>query len=425
MPNPVPVTLASLTTPTSPTVALGQSLEICQQLGLPTTAWQPVQMIPDLIEVNAVIASGSSSLVALIAQGGYASLAAQMVDGNGNPITSWMALRATDQYGIVPGAASPASGAVPYTNTSGTAYPYSPNNPLRFQNPVTGATFATTGMGSLVIGGASSVVQVAADVAGTAGTTGTGVTLILLTPLIGVTIQAQGTTSGGTPTGSLVGSAPETNQQLLTRGQNKLATLAPIQSTDQPGPAVGDASGIFGYVATSIPPGPVSNPAPPYTVSSPITRVSRAPVLGNGFATVYIANADGAPPLQDVAVVQAAINALVVIDGTNITVQAANQVVVNVTAIVYIRASAGLSPTTVVANITSALATYFDQVPIGGYTTTSGNIVPLADIEDAVFDANGPGATVDLTLLQPNANVALGASGVPVSGTPTITVAYV
>lgn len=425
MPNPVPVTLASLTTPTSATVALTESLEICQQLNLPTSAWQAVQMIPDLIEVNAVLAADSSSLVALIAQGGYASLAANMVDANGNSITSWMQLRATDQYGITPGVAGAASGPVPYTNVSGTAYPYSPNDPLRFQNPVTLATFATTGTGSLVAGGASGVVQVAADVAGTASTTATGITLTLLTPLIGVTILPQGTPAGSIPTGSLVGTAPETNQQLLIRGQNKLATLAPIQTGDQPGPVVGVASGIFGYVATTIPQGATSNPAPPYTVSSPITRVSRAPVLGTGFATVYIANANGAPSVSDVAVIQAAIDALVVIDGTNITVTAATQVAVNVIGTVYIRANAGISVATAVANITDALANYFDTVPIGGYTTTAANIVPIADIEDVMFDANGPGVTVDLVITTPSGNVVLGAAGVPILGTATISVQFV
>jgi hypothetical protein len=425
MPAPVPVTLASLTTPTTATEALSESLQICQQLGLPTTAWQAVQMIPDLIEVNAVLAADSSGLVAFIAQGGYASLAATMVDSNGNPVTSWMQLRATDQYGIIPGQATFASGPVPYTNASATAYTYSPNNPLRFGNPVTGATFATTGTGTLVTGGATGVIQVQADVAGTAATTASGVTLTLLTPLIGVTIFPLGTTAGGTPTGSLVGAGAETNQQLLLRGQNKLATVAPIQFTDQPGPVVGVASGLFGYVATSIPAGASSNAAPPYTVSSPITRVSRAPVLGTGYATVYIANAAGAPSVEDVAVVQAAVNALVVIDGTNITVAAAVQVSVNVTATVYIRASAGVSLALAVTNISSALAEYFDQVPIGGYTTTAANIVPLADIEDVIFDANGSGATVDLVVSAPTTNVALGASGVPVVGVTNISVVFV
>lgn len=417
MTNPVPVTLASLVAPTSATQALQDSLEICQQLNLPTSAWFAVQMIPDLLNVNAVLAADSSVLVALVAQGGYASLAAQMVDQNGNPITSWMALRATDQYNITPGQPTFASGPVPYTNSSATAYPYTPNNPLRFANATTGATYSSVGSGSLVTGGASATIQVQADVSGSASTTGAGVTLVLITPMIGVTVQAL--------TVSLVGSNAETNQQILLRGQNKLATLAPIQSGDLPGPVVGGAKGIFDYVARSIPQGATPSSAPPYAVSAPITRTSRSPVFGGGTATVYIANNAGSPNATDVAVVQAAVNALVVPGGILIVIAAALPITVNIAGVVYIRSTAGLSSTQVVTNISDSLANYLDQVPIGGYTTTAANIIPISEIEDTVFDANGPGATVDLALSTPSTNVVLGASGVGVLGIPNFAVVFV
>lgn len=424
-PPPVPVTLASLTTPSTPTEVLTLSLELCQQFGLPTTAWQSVQMVPALLNVNAVIAADSSSFVALFAQGGYASLAATMVDNFGNPITSWMQLRATDQYGIIPFPASAASGPVPYTNSTGTAYPYSPNNPLRFQNPFTLATYATTGTGALVTNGASGVVNVVADVAGAASTTAISVTLTLLTPLVGVTILPQGTTAGGTPTASLVGSNAETNQALLLRGQNKLAVLAPIQSTDQPGPVVGGARGVYDYVAKAIPQGPTSNAAPPFTVTSPITRTTRSPTYGNGTVVVYIANDEGPPNAADIAVVQAAVNAYVIPGGFQVTIAGALQVSINVAGTAYIKSTAGVTSAQAIAAISNALANYLDSVPIGGYTTTSNNILPFAEIEDQVFDANGPDNTVDLTLTSPSGNTAIGPNGVPVLGTVIFNVVFV
>ena len=76
------------------------------------------------VAVNATIAADYSSTVAFLAQGGYASLAALMVDGNGNPITTWMDLRGQDQYGTTRIAASSANGVVPINNSTGNTYPY-------------------------------------------------------------------------------------------------------------------------------------------------------------------------------------------------------------------------------------------------------------------------------------------------------------
>ena len=76
-------TLADLMTSSTPQEVLALELQIASGLGLPTTAWQPVQAIPTLFNINATIAADYSTTVAYLAQGGYASLATLMVDGNG------------------------------------------------------------------------------------------------------------------------------------------------------------------------------------------------------------------------------------------------------------------------------------------------------------------------------------------------------
>lgn len=411
MTTPIPVTLADLTTPTTPTDALTQSLQIAQQLGLPTTAWQPLQMIPDVIATNATLAADETQLTSFVAQGAYASTAATMIDANGNSVTTWMDLRLSDQYNVVRIPASFAAGPVPYASTS--THAYAPNNPLHFQNIVTGATYTSTGTGSISVGIGSIPVQ--ADAIGASSTSGAGVTLVMITPLSGVTIQPL--------TVSLVGSDAESNSAALTRSQNKLATLAPVQTGDQPGPVSGGAAGTYAYVAKTIPQDSAANPAPPYTVTSPITRVAEVTAGGLGIVTVYLANAQGAPSVADIAAVNAAIQALVTPGSVTVVVNAATPISVNVTATVYVKTSSGLTNGQITTNIDDALATYFAGVPIGGYTTTAPNILPTSDLINTMIDANS--GTIDVVMTTPSTAVSVGQSGVPQSGTIAITVVFV
>lgn len=412
MPNPVPVPLADLTTPSSPDDLLTQELELAQQLGLPTAAWQPIQMIPDVLETNATIAADQSQLTALIAQGAYASLAAIMVDATGKPITTWMALRATDQYGITPGVASAASGPVPYTNSSGNIYPYSASNPLHFQNPVTGATYISQGSGNVSPG--TNTIPVVADVVGAASTSGAGVTLILLTPLTGVTLKPLSQ--------SLVGSDAESNQGLLIRGRNKLATLTPIQSTDQPGPVTGGATGVFDYVAKSIPQAATPSANPPYAVSALITRTKAFTGGSNGSVALYIANPAGTPNAADIAVVNAACQALAVFDTQSLTVLGAIPVVISFTGRIWIPSSSGFTTNQVTTNALDALANLLAAVPIGGRNTSANNILPTSELVDTIFDSNSGTQDVQLNI---SGNINVGNNGVTQLGTVTLTVIFV
>jgi hypothetical protein len=236
----------------------------------------------------------------------------------------------------------------------------------------------------------------------------------MLTPLAGVTIQSLTT--------SLVGSNPETNAALLSRCQNKLATIAPILA-GQPQPVPGGAAGAYVYVATSIPQAASSSAVPPYTVTSPITRAVPAASTGNGTVVLYIANANGAPNMGDVAAVQAACQALVTAGPATFTAVAATTQAIIITFTIYVKASAGFTRAQIITNIDDALATYFSSVPIGGYTTSAPNIVPLTEISEAIYNAN-PG-TVDLTITVPTGNVTLAVNAVPVSGTITGDVVFV
>ena len=411
-PPPVPIPLSELVVSATADEVLTLSLGIATGLGLPTTAWQSVQMIPDLITVNSTIASDYSSTVALIAQGGYPSLASQMVDASGASITTWMDLIATDFYNTTRASSQYASGPVPYTNTGG-SYPWSPSNPLHFQNIVTGATYTSTGSGTVSPG--VGTVPVVSDLPGTSVTSGAGVTLALTTPLTGVTV---------TPlTQSLVGSDEESNAALLIRGQDKLATLCPIATTDQPSPVPGAAKGAYEYIATTIPQAASASASPPYAVTARITRCTALLNTGSGLVEVFIANEAGTPPAGDITAVNSAIQALAVPDAVTVGVGGASSVAINITATVYIRAGSGLTAANAIVEIDDALANYYASVPIGGISTTAPNIIPIAELIETILTANA--GTIDVTMSVPSIPPSMTTSGIPVSGTNTFTVVFV
>lgn len=282
----VPPPLSVLVTPTDQPSALALELSIAQQLTLPVTAWQPVGVFRTLFAIQSYIIATYSITVASLAQGGYASYAAQMVDGNGNPITSWMDLIGVENYNVARIPASSASGPVKLDNSSATSYPFSPDSPLHFQYPVTGATFTSTGTGALLASTSNQSVDVQADAAwiGLAGTVPSGAILALLTQLAGVTVQPQAVT--------LAGFDAETNPHYLGRCQAKLGSLSPN------GPAL-----AYQYVVESIPQfgsilpdgSTFSKPtsSQPWGVNTPINRAQPILNYGSGIVDVYAANVNG------------------------------------------------------------------------------------------------------------------------------------
>ena len=400
--------LDTLIVASTPQEILALELQIATSLGLPTTAWQPVQTVPALLNINATIASDYSSTVAFLAQGGYASLAALMVDGNGNPITTWMDLRGQDQYGLVRIPASFASGTVPVFNSTGTTYPYAPNNPLHFQNPISGATYTSSGTGNIAPGGNAPSVN--ADVAGSPSTTGAGITLVMTTPLNGVTVSPLTT--------SLVGTDAESNNAYLIRCQGLLANISP-----------NGAAQAYSYLVGSIAQGTPSS-VYPYAVSAALTRVGVSTSPGTGYVIVTCANAAGAPPAGDVTVANAVIQSQCVPLGVLALVQGATNSTVNVAYTVFVKTSSGLTSAQITTNIADALANLFATFPIGGYNSGlpgGANYVPLALVSDAIMNSNAGtidclvslnGALLDLALLPINVAVlnVSGAAVILVSG---------
>jgi len=412
--------VADLFTPATQADVLALELSIATQLGLPTTAWQPLS--PEIVieGVNAQLSATYSVEVSQIAQGGFATSAATIlapagadpttVDNQGY-LTTWMDLCLLNIYNVTRIPATFANGSVPIGNVSANTYPYSPNQPLHFQNAITGATYTTVGSGSILPGSTSVTVQADAQWIGSKGTTPAGQTLLLITPLSGVAPSAQLV--------SLIGTDAENNGSAGLRGFNKLGSLSP-----------NGAAQSYLYVATSVATPATQSAAKfpfnsiSFTVSAPITRVATFLNTLTGLVGVYIANASGAPSGPDVTAISGAIQLLSTPLAVTVTVSAVSTVSLNVNFNVYIKTSSGLSATQVLNNIDLAIANFCAAAPIGGFTTPKGaNYIPYDDLVDVIFNAN-PG-TVDLTLLNPPGDLAIPTTAVPVPGVRTATTANV
>ena len=410
---PQPISLADLVAISTPEQNLAVELAYAYQLGLATTSWEPLDPTRTILQTNAYLASDYSAVVNLIAQGGYASYAAAMVDANGLPITTWMDLLTPNLYNTVRFLATFATGQVPVSNSSATNYPYSPNNPLHFQYPTSGgATYTSVGTG-VISASTSGQVLVIADAAypGSLGNAAAGTILQLTTPLAGVTIQALLVPFIGTP--------QETNQALLLRSTNKLGTLSvtlnQIQQGSTPVPSNPDpTSAAYDYVAQSIAVGTPSSSWPFY-VSAKVSRSQTFGNVGSGVVEMYLANSSGPSTTGDVAVIQAAVQALCVGQCITPIVNPATGINVTISYTIYYTRGLGYTQTQATTAIFNALALYFASVPVGGVPILGTNgILPFAAVEDVIYDALPGAIDLYMTLNGNSVDLQIGTGAVPI-----------
>jgi hypothetical protein len=406
------LTISDLVTVTTFADALALELTIATELGLPTTAWQPLTPEMAILGVNATIVASYSATVNQIAAGGFSSLAAVIpgtdpafTDSDGFN-TSWSDLISVNVYNVTRIPATFATGSITLQNTGASPYPLTLGQ-FHIQHPVTGATYSNTTAPTIPASGTAVVAfQADAGYPGNSGTLAAGIVPIILTPLSGVTALA--------PVVSLIGTDAETNAALLIRDQSKLGSLSP-----------NGAAQSYVFVATSIPT-PANQATAPvpfnhYSVTAPITRVATTAV--NGTVLVYLANSAGAPSAPDIASVNAAIQAICVPLSVTAVVAAAGQVALNLVYTVYFPASRGVASSTIVNNINTSIAAYCATVPIGGVTGALPNIIPYTKLEEIIIDAN-PG-TIEVVLTNPPGDLSISPTSVPVPGAPTGTVIQV
>lgn len=393
--------LFELVHPDTPDEILADELTIGADVGLPVTAWQPLGVAIGLLQINSVLASTSTQTVANIAQGGYATYAAQMVDANGSPVTSWMDLISEQNYNlsrIAPTFAQGDNTTAHFTNVSGQSYgPFTPGQVL-VSNPTTGAVYQNSATITIAASTTTGVALVA-QVAGSSGTSGPGQITNMVTPKVGVSI---------TNTTMLIGADAETNGALLKRDQSKLGSLSP-----------NGAPQAYYFVATSIldPLQPFYNPALSKTITRVFTETAPA------FVQVFIANVGGPVSSPDVAIVNTAIQQWCVPLGTTAVVASVGSITIPITYTAYVPSTAGLTAPQVELLISDALVAYFDNLPIGGIEDGSGNhVVPWSKLVAVIGSASVAINAVEL--LSPSTDTSLAITDVALLGSITPTVVF-
>lgn len=468
-------TLDELVTPISADSALTTELSIGSGLSLPVTAWQPLGIARDILTINSQIVSSYSSTINLMAQGGYLSYAALMVDANGAPITTWMDLVGQNNYNVtrIPASfAQTSSTGFSVTNSSSTPLgPYSPGA-LHFENPVTGKTYTNTGTVTIA-GSTSTGIAIVADTAGSASSSGVGTITSIVSPTL--------PNCTCTNSSALVGADAETNAAYEVRCEAKLGALSPngphqayyfvatsITDTTQPFYNAGVSTPITRcsvvtapgevdvYVATinGAVTGCVQNPVTAATNANPIAITTTnahgmssgdsALISGVGGNTAangqFIITKTGANTFTIPVAGTGAYTSGGVVEGGNLglvdnaiqkwaTPDAITSVVasaaahaIDVTATVYIPSTTGFAAADVISAASTALATYFDALPIGGVTDAAGNRVPFTAIVGVLYAASR--GTTSVTVTVPSADVTLAVNEVATQGVTNISVVF-
>lgn len=275
MPN-----LADMVETNTTTDVVNLLLGVANNIGLSLSSWNPLGVGRAIVQSVSTIISMYTSTAAFLAQGGYASYAAQMRNSDGSDVTQWLDLRGVDQYNVPRRQASYASCAstgfsVTTTATSGGTFQA---GQFHVANPTTGATYTNT---ALVTFPANSTTPcpIQADAPGTASSSGPGLITQLVTPIAGAACSNSA---------ALVGTNIETNAGYFSRCVTKLGSLSPS------GPAA--AYDFAVQTLTLVDPNGIL-PAPPYPLSNgPITRSYTHANPSTGVVTTVCGNATGAVP---------------------------------------------------------------------------------------------------------------------------------
>jgi hypothetical protein len=365
--------LDDLTTPTTVEEAKSSIYSVLGILGVSTTDWRPGAVVRTIITAFAVLFAGATSLIAMIARGGFLALAA----------SAWLTLVAKYVYGVDRNPATYATGPVTLTNAGGGVYSLNAGE-LQLLNPVTLATYRNTAPINIPAL-ATVTATIKCDQQGAFGTSEAGaITGIQAPSLAGVTASNAA---------ALVGQDEEEDEALRTRCSEKLGALSPNGAPD-----------AYAYVARNA-----------LRLDGSGVGVNRVQVVRNGTTTldVYTATPTGAVTgtigdlTTDLGAVDEAIQTQVVPIPLTANVHSAAAVMVPITYAAYIYNTAGLTAAQAQGYIAAALADLFSSQtlnPIGGNAPLSGvGYMYRTAIEGAIASAAGAGGArlpiyrVDLT----------------------------
>lgn len=321
-----PDTLAGLLVQDDKATILAAFLQICQDIGLPVTAWQPGDPTRSLGMLEAEYLEILENVVVGFIQSGFLDYAQGV----------WLQkVLAKQFFNVDVPDATYATTQVTLTNPAGGVYDLDPND-VQFKNSTSGATYHNTTGGHLAGSGGTLSVTVVADVAGSAGSAGAGEIDTLVTGLLQVTC---------TNPAAAVGTDVQDPSITVQQCRNKWGSLSPN------GPA-----SAYSFVALNSALTGILTP----------TRARAYPDSETGDVLLYVAGASGALSGGDVTAVQNAINLWAAPLCITPTVSSAAGVTVPVTYTLWLYKSVNQTTAQIEAAIQTALETFFAARPIGG-----------------------------------------------------------
>ena len=380
--------LSTLTTPLTADEVEAAIYSALEARGAKTTAWKPGAVVRTVIAGVSLVLAAFSSLIALVAAGGFLDLATE----------SWLTLLAEYVFGVERIGATFATGDVTLTNTSATPYSGGADD-LIVQNSTTGATYRSTEAWSLGVAGSPTEeidVAVRAVEAGADSTSPAGDIDALVTTLSGVTV---------TNAAALVGTDEESDAALRTRCMDRTGALSPNGPSD-----------AYGYAAR--------NAVTADGDAIGVTRVATQAV-GDGTVNVWVATDSGevtgdpADPATDLGAVAAAIYEQAEPLSVEADVDTATALAVTVTYELWIYSSCGLSEADVKDLVETALIDLLASTPIGGHLVGSTRRIYMEDLSGTIDAVRSEIFRVNVTV--PPSYTTVEINEVPVLGTVTAT----
>jgi phage-related baseplate assembly protein len=353
-------------------------LQIASDVGLKVTAWQPGQPIRTWLAVVAQKISDDTKTKREAIAGGLLDFATG----------GWLTLLAYSVYNVIRVEARFATGTITLTNAGGSSVPVAIGDVI-IAHAVTGKTYRNTVAGTIPAGGTLDL-TILAEEAGTDSDAAPGALTVLVSSIVDVTC---------TNAEAVLGADEETDAALRLRCREKLGSLSP----DGPKEA-------YSYAAKTL-----------SETTTPITRTKVTASTTTGLVTVYAATASGAPTGPDLAIVQTAIDTWAEPLCVEATAVAATEHTIAITYEAWVEGST-LSPVQIQAAIATALATYFADLPIGGYVIPPATVgkVDVDALKGVIFRAVE--GVVDVAISLPASDEAIATGEVPKLGAISATV---
>ena len=379
------IAFASLVVRETKAAILGKFLLIAQAVGLPVTSWEIGDPTDTLFQACTDVLDGLEGVVNAWVRASFLDTCAA-----DTTLYSWLVWLAYQGSGYTAREASYAATTVTLTNGGGGTWDLDAND-LSFRDSSTGATFRNTSAGTLASGvGETLVLDVIADLPGSASTSGAGDIDELVTPLTLVTCASNA---------AAIGLDAETAASIVTGCRAKLAMMSPNGARD-----------AYRYVST----------ASTLTGTTAVTLARSSGDSTTGRVGIKVAGPNMPISAGDVALVQAAIDVLCTPLCITPIVASASALSVDVTYQAWGYASWGVTAAEAATLIETALLAWFTERPIGGdvIPPATDGVIEVNMIEATIKGTN-PSKITKVTVTLPVAGVAVAYDEKPVCGTIT------